>query len=82
MSDLASSVWRTACFSALFETEPVRMPQKFADAHAAIKERLNSPIEISKLEHQAVEAARTKLATLKVANVEVVKLSPLTGDKQ
>ena len=56
------------------------MPQKIADAHAAIKERLNSPMEISKLEHEAIEAARIKLATLKVAKVEVVKLAPLTGD--
>ena len=56
------------------------MTLKIADARAAILARLNSPIEISRLEHEAIEAARLKLATLKVANVEVVKLAPLTGE--
>jgi hypothetical protein len=56
------------------------MTLKIADARAAILERLNSPIEISRLEHEAIDSARPRLATLKVANVEVVKRAPLTGD--
>lgn len=56
------------------------MTLKIADARAAIFERLNSPIEISRLEHEAIDGARLRLATLNVANVEVVTLAPLTGD--
>lgn len=56
------------------------MTLKIADARAAILERLNRPIEISRLEHEAIDGARLRRATLKVANVEVVKLAPLTGD--
>ena len=80
MTDISSSAWRTAYFSALFQTDTATMIRKIADARAAIKARLNSPVEISRLEHEAIEAARIKLATLKVANVEVVQLAPLTGD--
>jgi hypothetical protein len=53
MADLASSVWRTAYFSAIFETDPAKLTLNIADARAAITERLNSPIEISRLEHDA-----------------------------
>lgn len=81
MTDISSSVWRTAYFSALFQTDASTMTLKIADARAAITERLNSPIEIGRLEHEAIEGARLKLASLKVANVEVVKLVPLTGDR-
>ena len=80
MADLASSVWRTAYFSAIFETDPAKLTLNIADARAAITERLNSPIEISRLEHDAIEDARLKLATLKGKPVEVVKLALVTGD--
>ena len=80
MADLASSVWRTAYFSAIFETDPAKLTLNIADARAAITERLNSPIEISRLEHDAIEDARLKLATLKGKPVEVVKLAPVAGD--
>jgi hypothetical protein len=80
MSDISSSVWRTAYISAIFETDPDTLTRAIADARAAIIERLNSPIEISRLEHEAIEAARLKLATLKAKPVEVVKLALVAGD--
>jgi hypothetical protein len=80
MSDIYSSLWRTAYFSAIFETDPAKLTLNIADARAAITERLNSPIEISRLEHEAIEAARQKLATLKAKPVEVVKLALVAGD--
>jgi hypothetical protein len=80
MSDITSSAWRTAYFSAIFETDPAKLTLNIADARAAITERLNSPIEISRLEHEAIEAARQKLATLKAKPVEVIKLALVAGD--
>jgi hypothetical protein len=80
MSDISSSVWRTAYFSALFETDPAKLTLAIADARRAITERLNRPIEISRLEQEALEAARQKLATLKAKPVEVVKLALVAGD--
>jgi hypothetical protein len=80
MSDISSSLWRTAYFSAIFETDPAKLTLNIAGARAAITERLNSPIEISRLEHEAIEAARLKLATLKAKLVEVVKLALVAGD--
>jgi len=56
------------------------MALKIAGARAAIAERLNSAIEIGRLEHEGIEAARERLATLKAMPVEVVKLAPTTGD--
>jgi hypothetical protein len=80
MSDTSSSPWRTAYVNAIFETDDARMVLKVADARAAITERLNNPIEISKLEYEAIEAARQGLATMNAKPVEVVKLAPTTGD--
>jgi hypothetical protein len=80
MSDISSSAWRTAYFSAIFETDPTKLTLNIADARAAITERLNSPIEIGRLEHEAIEAAQLKLATLKAKPVEVVKLALVAGD--
>jgi hypothetical protein len=80
MSDISSSVWRTAYLSAIFETDPAKLTLNIASARAAIIERLNSPIEISRLEHEAIEVARLKLATLKAKSVEVVKLAVVAGD--
>ena len=79
MADLASSVWRTAYFSAIFETDPAKLTLNIADARAAITERLNSPIEITRLEHEAIEAAQQRLDTLKAKPVEVVKFG-VAGD--
>jgi hypothetical protein len=80
MSDTSSSPWRTAYIAAIFETDPAKLTLNIADARAAITERLNGPIEISSLEHDAIEAARQGLATMKAKPVEVVKLAPTTED--
>jgi hypothetical protein len=42
---------------------------------AATTDRLNSPIEIGRFEHESIESARERLATLKAKPVEVVKLA-------
>jgi hypothetical protein len=76
MSDTSSSPWRTAYVSAIFEKEPTKMALRVADARAAITERLNNPIEISKLEYEAIEAARQGLATLKAERVDAVWSAP------
>jgi hypothetical protein len=73
MSDTSSSPWRTAYVSAIFEKEPTKMALRVADARAAITERLNNPIEISKLEYEAIEAARQGLAALKAKPVDAVR---------
>jgi hypothetical protein len=85
MTENLSSLWRTAYVSAIFETNPAKMTLKIAEARAAITERLNSPIEIGKFEHEGIEAARQRLATLKARRieaepVEVDKLAVSTGD--
>jgi hypothetical protein len=80
MTESLSSLWRTAYISALFETDPAKMTLKIANARAAIAERLNSPIEIGKLEHEGIEGARQRLATLKANPVGVVKLPLSTGN--
>ena len=59
--------------SAIFETDSARMTIKIADARAAITARLDSPIEIGRLEHESIEAARLRLTTLKAEWVDVVK---------
>jgi 1,6-anhydro-N-acetylmuramate kinase len=76
MSDTSSSPWRTAYVAAIFETDNARMVLKVADARAAITERLNNPIEISKLEYEAIEAARQALGTLKAERVDAVWSAP------
>jgi hypothetical protein len=79
MTESPSSIWRTAYVSAVFETDPDKTTLKVEDARAAITERLNSPVEIGRLEHEGIEAARQRLATLKAQRV-VVKLALNTGD--
>jgi hypothetical protein len=78
--EIPSSIWRTAYISALFEADSAKVTLKILDARAAIAERLNSPVEIGKLEHEGIEAARERLATMNAKPVEVVKLALSTGD--
>ena len=80
MSDLTSSVWRTAYVAAVLETDAARMAIRISDARAAINERRNSRVEITPLEHEALEAAVGKLATLKVQHVELIEPTAPTGD--
>jgi hypothetical protein len=63
----------------------IKMTLKIADARAAITERLKNPIEISKFEHEGIEAARQRLDTLKAQRVDaervgVIKLAVSTRD--
>jgi hypothetical protein len=80
VSDLASSVWRTAYVAAILEIDATRMTIRISNARAAINERLNSHVEITPNEHEALNAAVTKLATLKVQHVDLIKPTTLTGD--
>jgi hypothetical protein len=76
MADTASSGWRTAYTSALLETDGPKLAIRIAEASAAIKERLNSPTEIERLEHEAIESARVRLGNLKAE-----RLMPLGRDQ-
>jgi hypothetical protein len=80
MTDTSSSLWRTAYTSALFETDSVKLGLRIAEASAAIKERLSSPVEIGRLEQEAIEAARLRLGDLKADHVDVVQPAPPNGD--
>ena len=80
VSDLASSVWRTAYVAAILEIDAARMPIRISKARAAINERLNSNAEITPNEHEALDAAVQKLATLKVQQVDLIKPTTPTED--
>jgi hypothetical protein len=73
MSDPSSSIWRTAYICALFEIDPVQLPLRIAAANAAVQERLT--IEISRHEHEAIEAAQQRLATMEGRQVDSVFLT-------
>jgi len=73
MSDLTSSVWRTAYVAALLETGAARMALRISQARAAINERFNSLVEITAHEREALDAAIQRLAILKVQHVDVIK---------
>jgi hypothetical protein len=58
--------------------DPILLAIRIVEAHAAIKERLESHLEIPRLEREAIESAEQRLTTLKVAPVELV-LPPSSG---
>lgn len=70
MNDLTSSAWRTAYVAAILESNAATMAIQILNARAAINARLNSLAEITPHEHEALDAAVQKLATLKVQHVE------------
>ena len=80
MSDIASSVWCIAYTSALLETDGPKLAIRIAEASAAIKERLGSPVEMEKLEHEAIEAARLRLGNLKAEHVDAALSGPTDGN--
>jgi hypothetical protein len=80
MSNLESSVWRTAYVAAILETKEALMSARISDARVAINERLNSQLEITPHEREALDAAAQKLATLKVQHVELIEPTASTGD--
>lgn len=82
MSDLISSVWRTAYVAAILETDAARMAVRVSEAQAAINKRLNSHVEITPHEREALDAAVQKLATLKVQHVELIEPIAPTGDTE
>jgi len=75
MSDPSSAVWRNAYISVIFEKDAVQLPLRIADANAAIQERLKTPIEISRHEHEAIEAAQQRLATMEGRQLDSVFLT-------
>jgi len=75
MSDLSSSPWRTAYVGAIFEMDAVQLALRIAEANAAIQERLTTPIEISRHEHEAIEAAQQRLASMEGRQVDSVFLT-------
>jgi hypothetical protein len=79
MSDLTSSVWRTAYVAAILESDAAKMAVRISDARTAINERLEQ-VEVTPHEHEALEAARQKLPTLKVQHVDVIEPAEPTGD--
>ena len=80
MSDLASSVWRTSYVAAILETDAAKMAVRISDARAAINARINSHVEITPHEYEALDVAVQKLATLKVQHVELIEPTAPTGD--
>ena len=67
--------------AAILESDAARMATRISDARAAINERLNnSLVEITAHEHEALDAAIQKLATLKVQHVELIEPTAPTGD--
>ena len=72
MTDTSSSVWRTAYISTLFEKDAVKLAVGILEARSAINERLNSPVEISATEHQALEVAKQALRSLKAQQVDAM----------
>ena len=80
MSNLESSVWRTAYVAAILETKDALMSVRISDARIAISERLSSQFEITRHEREALDAAVQKLATLKVQHVELIEPTAPTGD--
>jgi hypothetical protein len=82
VSDLASSVWRTSYVAAILETDAAKMAVRISDARAAINARLNSHVEITPHELEALDAAVQKLATLKVQHIDLIKPTTPTGDTE
>ena len=82
VSDISSSVWRTACVAAILESDAARITNRISNARAAIDERLNSRVDITPNEHEAMDAAVQKLATLKIQHVDLIQPTAATGDTE
>jgi hypothetical protein len=66
--------------AAVLESDAARMSYRITNARTAIQERLNSRVEITSSEHEALEAAAQKPATLKVQHVDLIQPTVPTGD--
>jgi hypothetical protein len=82
VSDLSSSAWRTAYIAAILESDAARITNRISNARAAIDERLNSRVDITPNEHEAMDAAVQKLATLKIQHVDLIQPTAATGDTE
>ena len=82
VSDISSSVWRTAYVAAILESDAARITNRISNARAAIDERLNSRVDITPNEHEAMDAAVQKLATLKIQHVDLIQPTAATGDTE
>jgi hypothetical protein len=82
VNDLTSSVWRTAYVAAVLETDAARIAARISDARAAINERINTHVEITSHEREALDAAVQKLEILKVQQVDLIKPIAPTGDTE
>jgi hypothetical protein len=80
VSDLSSSMWRTAYVAAILEADTARMTLRISNARSAIHERLNSLAKITPNEHEALDAAVQKLATLKVQHVDLIEPAAPAAD--
>ncbi len=70
INTLVLSAWRTAFAAVLFETDKSRITLAVSNAHAAIAERLNGPVEISGIENKSITAAQSALCTIAMAAAE------------
>ena len=67
---LVLSAWRTAFAAVLFETDKSRITLAVSNAHAAIAERLNGPVEISGIENKSITAAQNALCSIATVAAE------------
>jgi hypothetical protein len=71
INTLVLSAWRTAFAAVLFETDKSKMTLVVSQAHAALAERLNSPVEISNIENKSMEAAQDSLRKISVVALQL-----------
>lgn len=70
VNTLVLSAWRTAFAAVLFETDESRITLAVSNAHAAIAERLNGPVEIRAIENKSITAAQNELCRIATAAAE------------
>ena len=70
INTLVLSAWRTAFAAVLFETDKSRIALAVSNAHAAIAERLNGPVEISDIENKSITAAQNALCRIATVAAE------------
>ena len=84
MVDCSSSLWRMAYVAAIFETDPAKRTLNMCKCAcrqiSAEKYLETAPLRLGGFEHEAIEAAQLRLATLKAQPVEVVKLALVAGN--
>lgn len=69
-------------WAAILESNGASIVHRISKARVVINERLNSCAQITLNEHEAIDAAVQKLATLKVQQVELIPSTMPTGDTE